>query len=106
MEALVRHLIEPLVAHPEAIQINDAGGEASIILELTVHEDDREVFEENEGRALRHVRTLLSAAAGRKKATIELAGDGEHDDETDAGDDDTDSDDDGDDDELAEDDDE
>lgn len=86
MEALVRHLIEPLVAHPEAIEINDAGAEASIILELTVHDDDRALFEENDGRALRHVRTLLSAAAGRKKATIELAGDETYDDDTDGDD--------------------
>ncbi len=73
MEGLVRHLITPLVKHPESISIDVTEGEASIVLELDVHEDDLALFHADDGRVLRNVRTVLSAAAGSKKATIDLA---------------------------------
>ena len=76
MEALVRHLVEPLVKHPEAISLRVVEGEASIVLELAVDAEDRPLFTEEDGRVLRHVRTVLSAAAGSKKATIDLQDDG------------------------------
>ena len=72
MEALVRHLVEPLVKHPEAISLRVVEGEASIVLELAVDAEDRPLFTEEDGRVLRHV----SAAAGSKKATIDLQDDG------------------------------
>ena len=72
MEALVRHLVEPLVKHPEGISLRVVEGEASIILELSVDPDDRPLFLQDDGRVLRHVRTILSAAAGSRKATIDL----------------------------------
>lgn len=76
MEALVRHLVEPLVKHPEAVTLRVVEGEASILLELGVDPDDRALFTAEDGRVLRHVRTVLSAAAGSKKATLDLQDDG------------------------------
>jgi predicted RNA-binding protein YlqC (UPF0109 family) len=75
MEALVRHLIEPFVRHPDAVDLRVIEGDAAYILELSVHDEDRPAFTEDDGRVLRHVRTILSAAAGSKKATIELVDD-------------------------------
>jgi len=75
MEALVRHLIDPFIKHADAVDLNVVEGDAAYILELTVHDEDRPTFTEDDGRVLRHVRTILSAAAGSKKATIELVGD-------------------------------
>lgn len=72
MEALARHVIEPIVSHPDDVAIQVIEGDDVTILELVVHPDDRAVFDAEDGRALRAVRTLLSAAAGRSKATIEL----------------------------------
>ena len=80
MEALVRHLVEPLVKHPEGVALRVVEGEASIILELSVDPADRALFTEEDGRVLRHVRTVLSAAAGSKKATIDLQDAGKADD--------------------------
>ncbi|MBA2321451.1 MAG: RNA-binding protein, partial [Deltaproteobacteria bacterium] len=37
MEPLVRHLVEPIVAHPEAVTLNIVEGEAVVALELRVH---------------------------------------------------------------------
>lgn len=72
MEALTRHLIEPIVAHPEAIQLQSIEGEASVIVEAILAADDRAALEDDGARTLRAVRNVLSAAAGRRKATLEL----------------------------------
>jgi uncharacterized protein len=72
MEALVRHLIEPIASQPEAISLQTVEGDGVVIMELVVHPDDKAVVEGEKGRTIRAVRSLLSAAAGRRKATIEL----------------------------------
>lgn len=72
MEALVRHLLEPIVAHPESIEIQEVESDAVLIVEVVTHEDDREVLEGDDARNLRSVRSILSAAAGSRKATVEL----------------------------------
>jgi len=72
MEALVHHLVDPLVKHADEVKIRLVEGEAAYILEMTVHDDDRAVFTENDGQVLHYIRTILSAAAGHKKATLDL----------------------------------
>ena len=72
MEALVRHLVAPIVEHPDDVSIQTVEAEATVLLELVVHPDDREKLEEDGGRTLRAVRTILSAAAGRRKASLDL----------------------------------
>lgn len=72
MEALVRHLVEPIVAHPDAVSIQTVEGEAVVLLELVVHPDDRERVDGDKGRTLRAIRNVLSAAAGSRKATVDL----------------------------------
>lgn len=72
MEALVRHLVEPLVQHPEAISIKELEGEAVLMIELVVHPDDHDVVEGEKGRTLRSIRNVISAAAGHRKATLDL----------------------------------
>lgn len=72
MEALVRHLVEPIVAHPGDVSLQVVEGESVIMLELKVHPDDRAVVEGDKGRTLRSIRSILSAAAGKRKATLDL----------------------------------
>ena len=72
MEALVRHLVAPIVQNPDAVSIQTVEAEATVLLELVVHPEDRDVFEADGGRTLRAVRTILSAAAGRRKASLDL----------------------------------
>lgn len=72
MEALVRHLVTPLVSHPEAVSIQTVEGEAVVMLELVVHPDDRARLDDDKGRTLRAIRNVLSAAAGSRKATLDL----------------------------------
>lgn len=72
MEGLVRHLVTPFVDHPEDVQVKVVEGEAALILEMSLHEADRHLLTDEDGRTLRHVRTVLNAAAGSRKATLDL----------------------------------
>jgi len=72
METLVRHVVEPIVDHPEAISVQTVEGEAVVMLELVVHPDDRSKVDGDKGRTLRAIRNILSAAAGSRKATLDL----------------------------------
>lgn len=75
MEALVRHLVVPLLSQPDALALNTVEGEDVTVVELSVHDDDRHLFG-GEDSMLRAVRSVLSAAAGSRKATVELIGGG------------------------------
>lgn len=72
METLVRHIVEPIVAHPGDVSVQTVEGKAAIMLELVVNPEDRERVEGEKGKTLRAIRTILSAAAGRQKATLDL----------------------------------
>ncbi len=72
MEPLVRHLVEPLVVHKDAVSLQTVEGEAVVMLELVVHPDDKALVEGDKGRTLRAIRNVISAAAGSRKATLDL----------------------------------
>ena len=72
MEALVRHLVEPIVEHPDEVSVQAVEGDAVVMLELVVDPDDKDAVEGDKGRTLRAIRNILSAAAGRRKATLDL----------------------------------
>lgn len=72
MEPLVRHLLEPIVQHPDALEIQEVDTDAVLIVEVVTHDDDRAILEDDDGRNLRSIRSILSAAAGSRKATVEL----------------------------------
>ena len=72
MQDLVFHLVKPLVSHPDDVKVQLVEGEATVMLEMSVHADDRERVLGENGRTLRSIRNVLSAAAGRRKATLDL----------------------------------
>ena len=72
MEDLVRHLVEPIVEHPDEVSVQAVEGDAVVMLELVVDPDDRDHVDGDKGRTLRAIRNILSAAAGRRKATLDL----------------------------------
>jgi predicted RNA-binding protein YlqC (UPF0109 family) len=69
---LVNFLVRSLVSRPEAVRVNEVQGEASILLELAVDSADLERVKGPDGETLRAIRTVLSAASGRRKAVLEL----------------------------------
>jgi predicted RNA-binding protein YlqC (UPF0109 family) len=72
MEALVRHLVEPIVRHKSAVGLKTVEGEAVVLMELVVHPEDKDRVDGDKGRTLRAIRNILSAAAGSRKATLDL----------------------------------
>jgi|JI61114BRNA_FD_contig_31_5944821_length_1191_multi_6_in_0_out_0_3 predicted RNA-binding protein YlqC (UPF0109 family) len=72
MIELVEHLLKPIVSHPDAVSVQVVEGDAVTILEIVVHPDDRPIFDADDGRTLRAVRNIVSAAAGRRKATVDI----------------------------------
>lgn len=72
MSELVAFLVRGLVSKPDAVQIHAVEGEASLLIELTVDPADLESIKGPDGDTLRAIRTVLSAAAGQRKAVLEL----------------------------------
>lgn len=72
MEDLLRHLVDPIVANPDGVSVQAIERESVVMLELVVDPDDRDRLTADDGRALRALRTVLSAAAGKRKAALEL----------------------------------
>lgn len=71
MESLIRHLVEPLVSKPDAIQLRRVEGEAVTRYELIVHEDDRDCLGEHGGKTLRSIQSVVSAGSGHVKSVLE-----------------------------------
>lgn len=72
MTDLVLHLVKPIVDHGDDVNVNVIEAEASVTLELTVNPADIEAVVGDNGRTIRSIRNILSAAAGRRKATLDL----------------------------------
>lgn len=72
MRELAEHLLTPILSEPDALSLQVVEGESSILLEAVVSDADRAALEDDDERLLRSVRIILSAAAGRRKASIDL----------------------------------
>jgi len=72
VKALVDHVVRHLVGNPDAMRLNTVEGEASVLIELSVAPEDVAKVKGPDGETLRAIRTVLSAAAGRRKAVLEL----------------------------------
>jgi len=72
MEQLVTFIVRGLVDSPDDVRVNKVEGESSVILELSVHPDDVELVQGEQGATLLSLKHVLSAASGRRKAILEL----------------------------------
>ncbi len=85
MQGLVEHLVKPIVGHPDDVSIKVVEGDSTVLFELIVNEDDKAIFTDEDDRTLRAIRNVLSAAAGKRKTTLELVD--EHSEDSDMSDD-------------------
>jgi predicted RNA-binding protein YlqC (UPF0109 family) len=85
---LVRFLVRSIVRHPEDIEVSEVQGDASVLLELSVNADDMNIVRGPEDDTLRAIRTVLSAASGRRKVVLELLDPEDFEDDEDTEDDD------------------
>lgn len=72
MEELLNHLVKPIVAHPDSVKVQVVESDDVTILEFVVHEDDYARLKEGGGRTLRSIRNIISAAAGKNRASFDL----------------------------------
>jgi hypothetical protein len=72
VNALVEYLVRGVVSQPDAVRLNVVDGEASVLLELSVAPEDVARVKGPDGDVLRAIRTVLSAASGRRRAVLEL----------------------------------
>ena len=88
MSGLIRFLIQDIVRHPGDVRINEVQGDASVLLELSVHPDDLRLVRGPDEETLRSIRTVLSAASGRRKVVLDLIDPADADADEDSGEDD------------------
>jgi predicted RNA-binding protein YlqC (UPF0109 family) len=74
MNDLVAYLVEALVDAPGAVRVREAGGERGQVVEISVAPADRGRLIGKEGRTIRAIRSLVSAAASRdgRRAMVEI----------------------------------
>lgn len=72
MKDLIKRIAQALVDHPEQVEISEVKGEHVSVLELKVAKEDIGKVIGKKGRNVQAIRTILNAAAGKKKKRIVL----------------------------------
>ena len=74
MKDLVTFIVRNLVESPDAVEVREVAGDKAQVYEVKVNEADLGKVIGKQGRTIRSVRTLVSAAASRegKRATVEV----------------------------------
>lgn len=74
MKELVEYVARSVVDDPDSVQVTEASGEKTLILELRVAEADMGKVIGKEGRVAEAMRTLLKVAAARqgKRAVLQI----------------------------------
>ena len=72
MTQLAEFLVRSVVGNPGAVSVVEVEGEASVLLEVRVDPADLDRVHGPDGETLRAIRTVISAAAGQRKAVVEL----------------------------------
>ncbi len=76
MEELVTYVVRGLVDHPDDVSVNTVEGDASVMFELSVNAEDLDLVKGEDGSTLQHLRAVVAAASGRRKAVVELLDNG------------------------------
>ena len=74
LKDLIEYLARALVDHPDEVQVTEIAGEQTVVLELRVAKDDLGKVIGKQGRTVKAMRSLLSAASAklRKRAELEI----------------------------------
>lgn len=74
MKELVETIAKAIVDRPEEVVVNEVLGEKSVILEVSVAEEDMGKIIGKQGRIARAIRTVVKAAATRegKKVIVDI----------------------------------
>lgn len=66
MKELVETIAKSIVDQPEMVKVNEVEGEKSVILEISVADDDMGKIIGRNGRIARAIRTVVKAAGTKK----------------------------------------
>lgn len=72
MEALIQTIVQPLVDHPEDVQVNAKEESAKVVYHLTVNPNDVGKVIGKNGRIAKSIRTVVYAAGSNTKKRIYL----------------------------------
>lgn len=74
LKDLIEYLARALVDHPDEVNVSEVAGEQTVVLELKVAKDDLGKVIGKQGRTVKAMRALLSAASAklRKRADLEI----------------------------------
>ena len=74
MKELVENIAKAIVDQPDNVHINEVQGEKSVILEMSVADDDMGKIIGRQGRIARAIRTVVKAAATKegKKVIVDI----------------------------------
>ncbi|AZO95592.1 KH domain-containing protein [Iocasia frigidifontis] len=74
MKELVETIARSIVDYPDMVHINEVEGEKSVILEISVADDDMGKIIGRQGRIARAIRTVVKAAATKegKKVIVDI----------------------------------
>jgi predicted RNA-binding protein YlqC (UPF0109 family) len=71
-QALIEHVLGPVVTHPDSLEFNVIQGNAVMVVELTVHDEDVSLLTKNDSALLESLQHLLTVSAGKQKTSLEL----------------------------------
>ncbi|MHC4727044.1 MAG: KH domain-containing protein [Planctomycetota bacterium] len=74
MKDFITVIVKEMVDDPEVVQVNEIGGEKTVVLELRVAKNDMGKVIGRHGQNAKALRTLLSAASAKlgKRAILEI----------------------------------
>ena len=75
MQDLVQYMVKSVVQHKDDVALNVTEGDASVFFELSVHDDDVALLNDDDGRLLGAMRQILAASSGSRRGVLELVGD-------------------------------
>lgn len=73
MKELVQTLIQPLVNHPEEVEVTEKPGEKTVVYQLKVHPEDAGQVIGKQGRTIKAIRTVVAASSkDHRRVRIEI----------------------------------
>jgi predicted RNA-binding protein YlqC (UPF0109 family) len=72
MNDLVSYVVNSIVDQPDDVEINTVEGDSSVLIELSVHPDDRARLTGNDGALLGSIQQVLAIVGGDRKPVLDL----------------------------------
>ena len=74
MKELVLYIIKSLVDDPDKVEVKEASGDKTTVVEIKVAEGDRGKIIGKEGRIIKAIRTIVNSASAKldKRASVEI----------------------------------